>query len=125
MSLRVVGHRLLIKPDSLDEQIDLPESLKDVNFEVHKPAQLQKLEEAGTQSGVVLQVGKTAWRSFDGESPYWEPWCAVGDHIIFARYAGKFIDDPETKERFMVINDEDVQAVITSKTQLEELFKDA
>lgn len=125
MSLQVLGHRLLIKPDPLKEQIDLPEELKKLDFEVHKPGMLQKLEEAGTQSGVVIQVGAMAWRAFDGEKLGWEPWVKAGDHIIFARYAGKFVVDPGTQERFMVINDEDVQVKITSKTDLEELFTDA
>lgn len=125
MSLQVLGHRLLIKPDSLEEQIEIPEALKDKNFVVQKPVQLQKLEEAGTQSGVVLQVGPMAWKAFDGKDPLWAPWVTTGDHIIFARYAGKFVTDPETQERFMVINDEDVQVKITSKTEVEEIFTDA
>lgn len=125
MSLRVCGHRLLVKPDPLKEQIDIPEGLAQAKFEVHKPVQQQRMEEAGTQTGVVLQVGNTAWKAFDGDSATWLPWCKVGDRIIFARYAGKFVEDPGTKERFMVINDEDVQAVITSKSDLEEIFTDA
>lgn len=122
MSLQITGHRLLVKPDPLEAQTDIPEALKKVDFEIHKPVHLQKLEEAGTQTGMVLQVGPTAWRSFDGNDKHWKPWCAVGDRIIFARYAGKFVEDPETKERFMVINDEDVQAVITTK--IKDIFKD-
>jgi co-chaperonin GroES (HSP10) len=125
MSLEILGHRLLVKPDPLEAQVDLPEVLKGVNFEVHKPVQLQKLEEAGTQIGTVLQVGSMAWKAFDGNQPDWKPWVKAGDRIIFARYAGKFVDDPETKERFMVINDEDVQVKITSKTPIEEIFTDA
>lgn len=125
MSLEILGHRLLIKPDPLEAQVDLPEALREANFEVHRPGQMQKLEEAGTQTGVVLQVGPMAWKAFDGSQPDWKPWVKAGDHIVFARYAGKFVDDPETKERFMVINDEDVQVKITSKTPLEEIFTDA
>lgn len=125
MSLQVLGHRLLIKPDPLKAQVDLPEALKDLEFEVHRPTQLQKLEEAGTQSGVVIQVGPMAWKAFDGDKEGWAPWCKEGDHVIFARYAGKFVEDPGTHEKFMVINDEDVQVKITSKTDLEELFTDA
>lgn len=120
MSLKIVGHRLLVKPDPLEEQINLPETLKESNFKVHKSVTQQKMEEAGTQTGTVIQVGSTAWRSFDGQDIFWKPWCKEGDRIIFARYSGKFVEDPDTKERFMVINDDDVQAVIT--TPIKDIF---
>jgi co-chaperonin GroES (HSP10) len=111
MGIQVLGHRLLIKPDAVREQknVDLPSGLKGVGFEVHLPNDLEKREEAGTQVGTVIQVGPTAWRAFDGNDPSWKPWCKAGDRIIFAKYAGKWIEDPETKEKFFVINDEDVQ----------------
>jgi co-chaperonin GroES (HSP10) len=90
--------------------------LKEGGFEVVKPVDLEKREEAGTQIGTVIQVGPTAFRAFDGSDPNWKPWCKPGDRIIFARYAGKFVDDPETKERFFVINDEDVQVKVYERT---------
>lgn len=123
MSLEIVGHRLLVKPDSVKEQVDVPVSLKEGGFEVVKPVDLEKREEAGTQIGTVIQVGPTAFRAFDGSDPNWKPWCKPGDRIIFARYAGKFVDDPETKERFFVINDEDVQVKVYERaTALKELL---
>lgn len=123
MSLEVVGHRLLVKPDPVNEQVDIPDSLKVGGFEVVKPADIEKLEEAGTQIGTVIQVGPTAFRAFDGNDPNWAPWCKAGDRIIFARYAGKFVEDPSTKEKFFVINDEDVQVRVYDKASaFEELI---
>ena len=94
MSLEIVGHRLLIKPDPVKEQVDVPEGLKVGGFEVVKPADLERREEAATQIGTVIQVGPTAFRAFDGNDPNWKPWCKPGDRVIFARYAGKFVEDP-------------------------------
>ena len=119
MSLEIVGHRLLVKPDPVKEQVSVPESLKEGGFEVVKPVDLERREEAGTQIGTVLQVGPTAFRAFDGNDPNWRPWCQPGDRIIFARYAGKFVEDPDTKEKFFVINDEDVQAKVHQKGVLQ------
>lgn len=109
MAMQVLGHRVLIKPDPVKEQVDVPVSLKEGGFEVVMPVDLEKREAAGTQIGTVIQVGPTAWRAFDGNDANWQPWCKAGDRVIFTRYAGKFVEDPVTKERFMVINDEDVQ----------------
>lgn len=125
MSLEIVGHRLLVKPDPVKEQVDVPEALKVGGFEVVKPADLERREEAATQVGTVIQVGPTAFRAFDGDSPNWQPWCKAGDRIIFAKYAGKFVEDPSTKERFFVINDEDVQVKVHDRQNaLEELINE-
>lgn len=122
--LKALGHRLLIKPDAVKEQknVDLPSSLRDKGFEVHLPVDMEKREEAGTQTGTVIDVGPTAWRAFDGADERWQPWCQPGDRVIFARYAGKWVEDPETKEKFFVINDEDVQVKVVAKDEIKEVF---
>ena len=123
MPLTVTGHRILIKPDPVKQQVDIPAALEELNFEVHKPVDLEKREEAATQIGTVVEVGPTAFRAFDGSDPSWKPWCKKGDRVIFARYSGKIVTDPVTKEKFMVINDEDIQVLITGEEGLiEEAF---
>jgi co-chaperonin GroES (HSP10) len=116
MGLQVQGHRILIKPDPVKEQIDLPQGLKDSKFEVVKPHELEKREEAGTEIGTVVSVGPTAFKAFDGSDPNWKPWCKPGDRVIFTRYSGKKVEDPVTKEKFFVVNDEDIQVVVTGET---------
>lgn len=117
MSLEVLGHRVLVKPDAVKEQreLDVPASLKEKGFQVHMDTDMEKREAAGTQIGTVIQVGPTAWRAYDGNDPKWTPWCKPGDRVIFARYAGKWVEDPETKEKFFVINDEDVQVKVNDR----------
>jgi len=115
MGLQVKGHRVLIKPDPVKEQIEIPQALKDSKFEVVKPVELEKREEAGTEIGTVVSVGPTAFKAFDGNDPNWQPWCKAGDRVIFTRYSGKRVEDPVTKERFFVVNDEDIQVVVTGE----------
>lgn len=125
MALIVKGHRVLIKPDPVKEQIEVPKALKDTGFDVVKPADLEKREEAATEIGTVIGIGNTAFRAFDGSDPNWEPWCKVGDRVLFTRYSGKMITDPVTKEKFFVINDEDVQAIVLGeKNPLDEVLAD-
>jgi co-chaperonin GroES (HSP10) len=115
MALTVKGHRILIKPDPVKEQLDIPQALKDSKFEVVKPADLEKRHEAATETGTVIQVGNTAFRAFDGQDSKWEPWCKAGDRVLFTRYSGKIIEDPVSKEKFMIVNDEDIQAIVTGE----------
>lgn len=125
MALTVKGHRILIKPDPVKEQVDVPVGLKEGGFEVVKPVDLEKREEVATQIGTVIQVGNTAFRAFDGNDAKWEPWCQAGDRVIFARYSGKIIEDPVTKEKFMIVNDEDIQAIVSGeKNPLDEVLAD-
>jgi len=73
----------------------------------------EKMEAAGQQFGTVVSIGHTCWTNANGEQKV-EPWCAVGDRILFARHAGRFVYDPANREKeFLVMNDTDVIAVIT------------
>ena len=118
MSLQVQGHRILIKPDSVKEQIEIPDALKASRFEVVKPVDIEKREEAGTEIGTVVQVGPTAFRAFDGQDPNWKPWCKAGDRVIFTRYSGKKVQDPVTQEKFFVVNDEDIQVIVLGEKSI-------
>lgn len=118
--LKVAGHKLLVKHMQFEERMDeiVPETLKKVGFAVEAAADQKKREEVASDVGTVVDVGNTAWHAFDryfkdgSVNPDWQPWCKKGDQILFARYSGKIVEDPITLERFMIINDEDVQAVV-------------
>ena len=72
----------------------------------------EKLEAAGQQFGTVVEIVNTCWTAADGSKL--EPWCAVGDRVLFSRYGGRFVYDPANREKeFMVMNDTDIIAVIT------------
>jgi co-chaperonin GroES (HSP10) len=119
--LKVAGHKVLIKHMMFKERMEdfVPKDLKDKGFEIAASAEQERREEVASEVGTVVGVGPTAWYAFDrynkdgSINSDWTPWCKLGDQILFARYAGKIVEDPITSERFMIINDEDVQAVVT------------
>ena len=100
--VEVAGHRVLLKPHFDHEetewgfQLDVGETFK--------------REKAATVVGEVVSVGNMAWKAFDGDNPDWKPWAEVGDIVYFAKYGGKFITINE--EDYIIVNDEDIQAVI-------------
>lgn len=100
MRVRPVGHRVLIKPDKVEETtkggIILAPSL--VNQE--KNAQ---------ERGTVVAIGSSCWDTFgDGT-----PWCAVGQLVYYPKYSGMKVKETEDSDEFLVIvNDEDIVAVI-------------
>ena len=109
MTVKVVGHRVLIKVFDISEADETFKSAKASGIYIPDSDQLGR-EQGAVDRGIVVQLGDTAFKDFSEA-----PWCAVGDEIIFSRYAGKKITDPYTKEVFTCINDEDVLIVITNK----------
>jgi co-chaperonin GroES (HSP10) len=122
MAIKALGHRLSIRPDKAENSeakktkeaadrigIVIPEA-------VNKELDTQYTRErAAVDQGVVLTIGETAFRDFGGN-----PWCGVGDHIAYARHAGKFVTDPDTGEDILIINDEDCICLITKEVNTDE-----
>lgn len=95
--LKAAGYRVLIKVKELQKTTETGLILV---FD-------EKLARAGMDIGTIVDIGEYAWNG--------KPWAKVGDRVIFAKHAGKFVCDPETNEEFLVINDEDVQVIVTNE----------
>jgi chaperonin GroES len=91
------GHRVLIKPDVIEEK---------TAGGIILSATTKERDQQATMRGTVVAVGVNAWKAFDDGTP----WAAVGDEVIFRKYAGENVKDGDTEYR--VINDEDIIAVI-------------
>ena len=93
------GHRILVKVDQVERKTQSGIIIADAYADK---------EQLGQDAGTVVEVGNTAYA--DQESP----WCSVGDHIKFGRYAGQIIKvtkDDGVVEEYRVINDLDVALV--------------
>jgi len=104
MSLQVCGNRLMIKPDP----VEMEHQVKGTNLKILIGTN-ERAERVATHTGVVEQIGPAAWYDYPEE---FRGWCKVGDHVVFARHAGKFVIDPETEQESLIINDNDIQVVI-------------
>ena len=100
MSIIPAGHRVLVRPDKIEEKtaggIILPSMAKDA-------------KEQTQIFGVIVATGINAWKDYSDGTP----WAKVGDRVAFAKYGGFVIQDPTTREEFRLLNDEDVCALIT------------
>jgi len=93
------GHRVLVRVEEAETVtqggIIITKTIADKNTEANI-------------FGTLVAIGDNAWKSFDSG----EPWAAVGDRVAIAKYGGFVIEDPDTKEIFRLLNDEDICAVI-------------
>jgi chaperonin GroES len=96
------GHRVLVRPDKKEEKtkggIILAETIR------------QNEELAGI-FGTVVAIGPTAWMAFDDG----RAWAKVGDKVVYSKYGGLVLEDPDTKELFRLLNDEDIYCTIESE----------
>lgn len=115
--IEALGHRLTIRPDKVvDSEAEKTKQLAEKAGFVLPTKVADDLtneatrEQASVDQGIVLTIGKTAFRDFGSD-----PWCDVGDYVAYARHAGKWVKDPDTNENILVINDEDICCKITKK----------
>jgi co-chaperonin GroES (HSP10) len=66
----------------------------------------ERRQKNGSEKGTILAVSEDCFTEYEGLPK-------VGDQIYFAKYAGKFVVDPDTGEELVLLNDEDVVAIIS------------
>lgn len=102
--ITVCGHRVLVKPEVETT------SASGIILAVD-----EQKERAAAMYGEVVAVGPSAWVDFKTD-----PWCKVGDRVIFAKFAGRFVIDPDFPDtKLIILNDEDILAVVSATQKTE------
>lgn len=111
--IKVRGFRVVVKPDKIVKETESGIVL----------ATDEKLEKTGVQRGILVAIGDEAWKAYrkvneNGEEVNGQPWANVGDYVLFARHAGRYVYDPfESEENdhneYMIMNDDDILAVLS------------
>ena len=91
------GHKVLIKPKPVEKQIGSIILAID-----------EQREFAATTEGEVIALGETAYLKVDDG----RPWCKPGDYVSYGKYAGAVVQDPDTKEDYVVVHDVDIVCII-------------
>jgi len=94
--LKAIAFRIIVRPDPVETKTQSGIIIK-VDEEAYAGA---------TTVGTIVGIGPDAWKAYNPSQVY--AGLEVGDRVFFAKYAGKTIIDEDTKERFLVLNDEDV-----------------
>lgn len=102
MKLKAVSFRVVVKPDEVQEK-----SKGGIVLAVDK-----KLERNAQVTGVIVDIGEDVYAAFKPMSQH--AGLKVGDRVFYAKYAGKWIENPDTGENLLVLNDEDIVAKVES-----------
>lgn len=103
MSIRILLHHILVKPDNVTDADEVYRRAKAAGIQL----ELDKREQKAVEYGTVVDIGPTAFLDL-GRDP---SILKVGDRISFARYSGKSIQDTDGTE-LVLLNDQDVLVVI-------------
>ena len=101
-----VTHRLVVRPYKITEVDAVYKSALAAGIQLPDEDKRRR-EQAAVDQGTVVAIGPTVFKDFNAEGTI-----KVGDKIVYAKYAGKEVEDPETKEMLTIINDEDICAII-------------
>ena len=100
------GHRVLVKQHVYEETDAVFKSAKAMGIEIVKDGAVRYQD--SVDKGEIVSIGPTAWDDFGKV-----PWASVGDTVVFAKHAGKKVEDPQDKDtNYVVLNDEDIVAII-------------
>ncbi len=98
MSIKPILHRILLKPDAVEETtpsgIVIPKEL------LHK-------ERKAIDTATVESIGETVFADSGGG----ETTINIGDKVVIARYSGKEIKDIDDTI-YLVVNDEDILVIL-------------
>lgn len=94
------GHKVLIKPKPVETKHGVIELVLDKDREL-----------AATTEGEVIALGETAYMKVDDG----RPWVKPGDKVLYAKYAGAMVIDPETQVDYVVVHDVDIVCIIKDK----------
>ena len=93
------GHRLLVIPDEVQDK---------TSGGLYLAVETKERQQNQQVQGTVVALGMNCWKAFDDGTP----WAQVGDKVFYARNGGWKIKDPDTKQEYVLLNDEDVCAIV-------------
>ena len=100
-------HRVLVKPDKIEDVDPTYRAVRAAGLMVAEST--RKQEQNAVSVGTVLAVGPTCFLDYHGQPADLK----IGDRVIFARYGGKDVPDPENEEENVkLLQDEDILGVI-------------
>lgn len=101
MKIKPLGYVVLVKPDEYEDKHDLG------NGQFLEIVEDKRVKMTIT-TGTLMDIGPWAWVDRgDGK-----PQAKIGDKVVYSKFAGKTVIDPDTKEPYLLMNDEDVNAII-------------
>ena len=106
-------HRIAVKPLSVDDWDVGRKKAKEIGLvlaPIETTGSSAERAKLSVDIGEIQQMGPTAFKDFNIESPV-----KVGDVVAYVKNAGKLVRNPFTNEETLVLNDEDIVAILSKE----------
>lgn len=101
MQVKAIGYFVLIVPEKVNPRF---------NSMIYKPASAIQREQHGTIFGTVASIGESVFNATVFAN---KPDLKIGDKVLYARYAGMEVHDPDTNELlYRVVPDIDIAGIL-------------
>lgn len=96
--IEALGYTVLIRPEQIEQK-------SKGGIITVLDSKVDQLERASI-CGEIVDIGELAWQRDEWKN---KPWAEIGDMILFAKYAGSTVIDPDSGKKYILIADEDVK----------------
>ena len=100
MRLQPLGYRVLIKPDDIKKYHEV----EGTDMKIQIVSANERADKTAMYVGQVVGIGPLAWKDFNKDTNV-GAWASVGDYVLYSRYSGKWITDPDTEEEYVIVDD--------------------
>ena len=104
--IKAIGFKVIIKPKEIKKY-----SAGGIELALD-----ERMEKRAQDIGTIVQFGEDFAKDYNPTTKYWG--LKPGDQVYYAKYAGKWIDDPDTGEELLVLHDEDICAIYIPKGEV-------
>lgn len=100
------GYRVMLKVHDITEVDSAYRSATKTGIVL--PKEHLKMEQNAVDKGEIVAIGPQAFQELGGPEANG---VKVGDYAVFAKYAGKLVEDHDGT-KYLIVNDEDVVAIL-------------
>lgn len=92
------------QPETLVHRVILKPQIETQTKSGIQLAVSERSQAINSDRGVIMAIGPKAWKDFGCDEPPFK----VGDQVFYAKYGVKVLQDPVTKDLYVLANDEDI-----------------
>lgn len=89
-----------------------PKKLDDKRGSILIPTSALERDQAAVTEGEIIAIGPDAWTDYPNDMG-----AEIGDWVVYAQYAGFAVQDAESREKYVLINDQDVKATLARSVE--------
>lgn len=102
------GYRVMLEVKDITEVDPVYRSAMQNGIVIPKDHEDIKRQQNAVDKGRIVAIGPQAFQELGGAE---KNGVSVGDIAVYAKYAGKYVEDADGT-RFMIVNDEDIVAIL-------------